>query len=254
MFGPQVQYLVGVDFSNNVWIPQKVSGTGQLLTNEFAPVNGCNLNLILQIPDTDGQPGAIAFDRGGGVYIENVVNANGPGTGASIDVYAAGQTSPSTVLQEPNAYMAVDVAVDANKNVYMSWIDSAKNGHVNEFAGGQNPPVTLPMTTGFIGGITFDGHSNLLVIDQTSGQVDVFSKPYGKSPFATIRLGGYSVQCTFNHRRARLYCGDYVQGSIDIYKYDLLNPGATKYQFSWTNGLDPAEMIQGVVLSPAAPN
>jgi hypothetical protein len=254
-FGPQTQYLIGVDFSNNLWIPQKVSGTGQLLTNELPPVtNSCNIDSILQIPDTDGQPGAVAFDRKGGVYIENVVNTNGPGAGASVDVYAAGQTTPSTVLQEPNAYMAVDVAVDAQRNVYMSWIDSSKVGHVDEFGGGQNPPITLPMTTGFIGGITFDADANLLVVDQTSGKIDVFSKPYGKTPLATIQLGSFSLQCTFNHHRDHLYCGDYAQGSIDIYKYNSLNPGLTVYKYSWTNGLDPAEMVQGVALAPPAPN
>jgi hypothetical protein len=252
-YGPEVQYLVGVDFSNDLWIPQKNS-YGQLITYEFrCSISQC-ADPIFQIPDTDGQPGAAAFDAKGGVYIENVFGTGGPGTGASIDVYAAGQTVPSTVLAEPNAYVAVDVALDAEKNVYMSWIDSSRVGHVDEFVGGQNPPISLPLTTGFIGGITVDGKGHLLVVDQSSSQIDAFSKPYGKSPPAIIHLGSYSLQCALNHLRSRLYCGDYAQGSVDVYKYDSLNPSLTAYQYSWTNGLDPAEMIQGVALLPSAQN
>jgi hypothetical protein len=256
VYGPQNQDLIGVDFSNNLWVPQK-NVLGQLLTYEYAPYNQqteCTGAPFFTIPDNDGLPGAIAFDRKGGVYILNIINNGGPGTGASIDVYAAGQTSPSTVLQEPKAYMAVGVAVDAVKNVYMSWVNKKNVGHVDMFTGRQNPPVALPMTTGFIGGITFDAAANLLVVDQTAGKIDVFSKPYGEKSSATIQLSGYSVQCTFDRRRAHLYCSDYAQGSIDVYKYSSLNPAATAYQYSWTNGLQPSQMIQGIAISPPASN
>jgi WD40 repeat protein len=238
-------YLVGVDFAGNVW----QSGTnpaGQVLIVELTPQGN---NIKFSITDTDGQPSAFAFDHGRSFYVLNaVVNK---GTGASIDVYPAKNRRPRA-LHERNAKMGVDLVLDSHQNVYMSWIDGNNIGHIDEFVDGRNPAVTLPMSLGFVGGVAFDNNGKLLVVDQGASVVDVFNNPQrDKKPSSTIALKSPSLQCTFNKPFEQLFCTDYTVGSVDVYDYTA---GKASYDYSWTNGLDPKEMLQGIAIFPRAAN
>jgi hypothetical protein len=235
----------GVDLSNTLWIPQ-VSVYEKPVTYEYMIV-GCG-SPITDIPDPNGQPTAVAFDSNNGVYIENATGRSG---GANIDVYPKRQPPISTVLQEPNAAVATGVALDKGNNVYMAWVDDNDAGHVDEFVGGQNPAVELALKIGYAGDLTFDRGGNLLLVDQSAGTVDVFSRPFRSSPEAKITLKGLSYQCSFGHSWKQLYCADYQQGSVDVYNYNKRNPKETTYDYSWANGLTQQEMVTGVSLRPA---
>ena len=238
---------IAVDSSKNVWIPQGGEMTGT--TTEFAPNCG---KALFSIPDTDGQPAAIAFDRKHDAYIENIMGANGPP--GNIDVYAPGKKKTLTVLQDSSAFLWFDLALDSKDNVFMVYSDVYNKGHVVEFAGGKNSPAPLPMSLGFPGGLTFDTSGNLLVVDQDAVNVSVFKPPFTGKPIGTFSLQGDSIPCRFARGGKLLYCSDFVNGSVDVYAYDPSKPSATKYSYSFTNGIQHGSENAGIALSPAAPN
>lgn len=235
--------LVGLDFSGNVW--QAGTAHGAVVIDELSPYGN---SVIYSTPDEDGDPTAFAFDRAGAFYVLNGNTASGHG--ASIDVYAS-KTSQPTVLLEQNAKLGVDITLDKRHDVFMSWVDQNDVGHIDEFAAGTVQAVTLPMKLGFVGGLTLDSAGRLLVVDQSAGLIDVFSNLKRSKPSKRIALKSPSLQCTFNKTFAQLYCTNYTIGSIDVYDY---RSGKAIYDYSWTAGLDPSEMLQGIAIFPRAGN
>ncbi len=241
---------IGADFSNRLWIPTSTTaGSGS--TTEYGPNCG---SARLTLDDTDGQPANIAFDPRGNVYVENITGPGGEGAPANVDVYRPGKTTPASVLQESGALFGIGIALDAGGNVYMSWVDAGDGGHVDEFAGGKNPAVTLPISAGFIGNLTFDLAQNMLLIDQSAGSLSVYAAPYTGSAIATITLKGVAVTCKLGRSGTTLSCADYENGSVDVYRYNSANPGATVYAYSYTNGIDPSLNITGLAIAPPSKN
>ncbi|MBV9647794.1 MAG: hypothetical protein JO043_10050, partial [Candidatus Eremiobacteraeota bacterium] len=239
---------LGVDKAGNVWIPQGGVQTGT--TTEFAPNCG---KALFAIPDTDGQPAAVAFDTQGNVYVENIMGAGSNAVG-NIDVYAPGAKTPKTVLTDSSSFLWFDEAIDARDNVFAIYSDPYNKGHVIEFPHGQNPVKPLPISLGFPGGVTFDSKGNLLVVDQDARNVSVYEAPYSGPPFATFPLQADSVPCKFAHNLRQLYCADFTNASIDVYAYDPANPAATAYAYSFTNGIRRGSQNAGIALAPAPRN
>jgi hypothetical protein len=233
---------LGVDAAKNLWVPAgNASGTGT--TNEFAP--NCGKRLF-SIPDSDGQPAAIAFDRKHNVYVLNIF---GPAGYGSIDVYAPGKKTTKTVLRDDSAFLWFDEAFDPAGNLYMVYSDVYNLGHVVEFAHAKNPPAPLPMSIGFPGGLTFDVNGNMLVVDQDAAAVSVYAPPFTGSAIATFPLQADSIPCRFANSK-RLYCSNPTTNSIDVYNYDPKNPSGTTYAYSFNNGIQPRSENAGIALSP----
>jgi hypothetical protein len=241
---------IGADFANRLWIPT-ATGPGAGQTTVYAKQCGAAGSTI---DDTDGQPANVAFGSKGTVYIENITGPGGEGAPANVDVYPSHARKPSTVLQEANALFAIGVAVDAKGDVFMSWVDGSEAGHVDEFAGGQNPAVTLPISAGFIGDVTFDLAQNMLVIDQSASSFAVYAPPYTGSALATVALKGAAVTCKLGASGTLLSCADYENGSVDVYHYSPSNPGATTYAYSYTNGIDANLNLTGIAVAPPEKN
>jgi len=239
---------IGVDVSGNVWIPQGAPSSS--VTTEFAPNCG---KALFSIPDTDGQPAAIAFDSKHNVYVENIMGTSSNILG-SIDVYKPRSKTPATVLTDSSSFLWFDEAIDALDNVFAVYSDPNNKGHVIEFAGAKNPSKDLPMSLGFPGGVTFDSAGNLLVVDQDARNVSVYAPPFTGPAAAKFALQADSVPCKFNHSMKQLYCADFTNASIDVYNYDASNPGSTKYAYSFSNGIQRGSENAGIALSPAPPN
>ncbi len=237
---------IGADFANRLWIPT-ATGPGAGQTTVYAKQCGA---AGLTIDDIDGQPANVAFGSKGAVYIENITGPGGEGAPANIDVYPSHARKPSTVLQEASALFGIGVAVDAAGDVFMSWVDAGETGHVDEFAGGQNPAVTLPISAGFIGDITFDLAQNMLVIDQSASSFAVYAPPYTGSPLATVEMKGAAVTCKLSASGTLLSCADYENGSVDVYHYDASHPETTTYAYSYTNGIDADLNLTGLAVAP----
>jgi hypothetical protein len=180
------------------------------------------------------------------------MGANGPP--GNVDVYKPGATKPSKILQDSQAFLWFDIALDASDDVFVIYSDVYNKGHVIEFARGKNTPRNLPMSLGFPGGITFDSSGNLLVVDQDAVNVSVYKPPFTGTPIATFPLKADSVPCRFAHAGTLLYCADFTLASVDVYNYHPSNPGSTTYAYSFSNGIHPKSANAGIALSPAPPN
>lgn len=237
---------IGVDEKGRLWIP--AGGVLSGVITEFAPNCG---KALFHIQDSDGQPAAIAFDSKANVYVLNIFGASGTG---NIDVYPPASKKKKNVLQDPSAFEWFDETIDSADNLFMVYADVYGLGHVVEFAGGKNPATSLPISLGFPGGVTLDAAGNLLVVDQDARNVSVFAPPYTAPAIATFSLQADSIPCRFTRRGTLLYCADFTNASVDVYRYDVRHPGAASYVYSFTNAIQPGSQNAGIALSPAAPN
>ena len=244
---------IGVDASLNLWVPNAyASGLG--FTAVFAP--NCGKELF-QIADKDGQPAAVAFDHHkDNVYIENIYGPPSHLLAGNVDVYKLETRDKVRVLtyKNPDTYIWSDEALDAGGDLFVVYSDIYNKGHVIEFPGAKNPATLLPISLGFPGGLTFDSAGNLMVGDQDTATVTVYAPPFTGSPIATFSLKAPSVSCRFNLPRTHLYCSDFTNGSVDIYSYSAASPGATKYLYSFNNGIPHNANNTGIALAPPPPN
>ncbi len=239
---------IGVDGHHVLWVPEAAAG-GNGAVVLFAPTCGEPIQTIV---DTDGQAAAIAFDRSGNAYIENVIGGN-------IDVYLAGHLSaPSALLVDLNAFRADGEAVDRAANVYMSYVTgpSQTTGTVAEFVGGQNPPIELGITTsGCPASMAVDSAGHLLVVQTACAPgaknlIAVYKTPYGPTTkIASIHLKGPSFFCSLGSGGAQLYCSNPTSGAVDVYNYPAAKPGRTAYLYSWSV-TGPSGFISGTAPDP----
>ncbi len=234
---------IGVDRSGNLWVPVGGEFTG--VVDEFGPSCGSQL---FSIQVANGQPAAIAFDDKANVYVLNILDADFEG---NIDVYVPGGTQPTTVLGDKESFRFFDEAIDASTNVYVAWADVYNKGHLDEFAGAADPVIHLPFEYGFPGGVALDTKGNLLVVDDDAILVDVLAPPYTGTPIATFPLKAASIPCRFTKPGAELYCSDYANSSVDVYRYDANRPGATTYLYSFNNGIARGAQNAGIAIAPA---
>lgn len=243
---------IGADFSLNLWVPNAyASGLG--FTAVFAP--NCGKQLF-QLSDSDGQPASVTFDHKGNAFIENIYGQPNDLLAGNVDVYKikTQQKIRKLIYKNPDTYIWSDEALDAAGDLFVVWSDIYNKGHVIEFVDAKNPAMTLPISLGFPGGLTFDSAGNLLVGDQDTARVSVYAPPFTGSPIATFSLQAPSVSCRFDKPRSYLYCSDFTHGSVDVYAYSSSNPGATKYLYSFNNGIPHNANNTGIALAPPPHN
>jgi hypothetical protein len=109
----------------------------------------------------------------------------------------------------------------------------------------------LPFQFGFPGGVALDAKGNLLVVDDDALLIDVLAPPYTGTPVATFPIKAASIPCRFTRPGGELYCSDYANSSVDVYKYDAADPGATTYLYSFNNGIARGAENAGIAISVA---
>jgi sugar lactone lactonase YvrE len=233
---------IGLDPAGNLWAPVggEFSGTVEI----FAPNCGAELSSFAV---SNGQPAGVAFDSAKNAYVLNIMDENANG---NIDVYAPGTTQPEKTLNDPQSFRFFDEAIDAHDDVFVGWADAVNDGHLDEFAGANNPPVTLPLQYGFPGGVVLDAKGNLLVVDDDALRVNVLAPPYTGQPFTSFQIQGASVPCRFGPKGRLLYCSNYAAASVDVYGYDAAAPGSTKYLYSFNNGMTHGASNAGIAIAP----
>jgi DNA-binding beta-propeller fold protein YncE len=233
---------IDIDPSGNLWAPVGGEFTGTV--EIFAPNCGAELSSFAV---TNGQPAGVAFDSAKNAYVLNIMDENANG---NIDVYAPGTTQPEKTLLDTQSFRFFDEAIDSHDNVFVGWADAYNKGHLDEFAGANNPPMALPFQYGFPGGVVFDPKGNLLVVDDDALRVNVLAPPYTGQPFTSFQIQGTSVPCRFGQKGRLLYCSNYAAASVDVYGYDAAAPGSTKYLYSFDNGMTHGASNAGLAIAP----
>jgi hypothetical protein len=218
---------LGVDPSGNLWAAIEASGNVSSV-QEFGPNCGA-AGATLSDP---GFASDVTFDRNGTAYVSDY-DTTGSQPGA-IEVYAKGATNPTGVLTDPSMAQALNVATDRNGDVFATIVEPNNAHGVIEFPSGTMPGTVLGVT-GFTEGVSMilDRANNLLVDDiGHPSQLDVYPPPYSGAPARTIPLTEQSESCVLGQHEERIFCGDDLEDTVDVYAY----PSGT-YEYSYRGGI-----------------
>ena len=244
--GADSQYIggIGVDSSDNLYVPQSVSSYTQVY--EYATHCGGVLNTYTY--NGGNQPQDVA------VFGKTVYLIDASYRDPEVQVFANGATSPTSTLSDPSIYQTFAVAVDSSGDVFVSYYSTSGSYSVIEFPGGAMPGTILPMTGSGPDGILVDKSNDLLYIvgGTNNWQVEVFAPPYTGSPTETINLKGSSPNqngpeyCALGQNYTLLDCGDSAYKTLDIYKY----PSGT-YTYSFLLPYSGYSLTYSVANDPA---
>jgi hypothetical protein len=186
-------------------------------------------------------PGSVAVGVDGTVYVGNIVDGSfSPG---SVVEYPKGSTTPSLTIKDSNFLGVAALALDAKNNLYVTYNDPSGFGQINEYAPGRSKGKNLGITTGFAGGIAFDGSGDLVTADQTLPGIEVFP-PGQTKPSRMFGTAGAPDPIAFSSGHFGLFVGDGQQNEVLVYDYQR---GLQKNHFSKS-----VEVPAGVAISPAA--
>jgi hypothetical protein len=261
--GPRCTVPFAVAYPNDI----DVDGAGNLID----PDGGTRSIIIGQGPDMCGAEAASISDPygqpndassanalTGTIAVGNVIG-NGRGATGSISVctVAGGCTVNLT-----NAAMdeVAGVAMANNGDCWGDAFNSSSAATLTYFAGCAGAGVQASgFTNTSYGGIDLDKFGHLVTIDifDPAGvsAVDVYS---GCNPVCTLIGGPFPLEgdAVFGHLNkgsSRFATGDYVNGQVDLYKYHSSKTGAgtsLTYEYSFNNGLNPSQGVEGVAYDP----
>jgi len=227
---------LGVDPSGNLWAAD--NNGNAFSVQEFG--RRCGMpGATLSDP---GFPSDVTFDSKGTAYVSNFEESSGPG---SIEVYKKGAKSPTGSLSDPSILEALNAATDRSGDLFATIVEPSNAYAVIEFPGGAMPGSVLGIT-GFKEGwsMIIDSENNLIVDDiGNPSQLDVYPPPYTGAPARTISLMDQSESCVLAQHQKRIYCGDDIHDTIDVYAYP-----SGKYRYSYGGGI--TSTITGVATFP----
>jgi hypothetical protein len=159
---------------------------------------------FLTISDGVDTPTGLTVDAAGTVYCANVGNN-------SITEYPKGQKTPSLTISGLSS-AAEFLATDAQDNLYASLYASA-DIKVMEFAKGSTSGKDLDLNIGVPTGIEVDHSGNLIVLDGSNHDIDIF--PAGQTqPSKQIKVSsGLPVALSLSKNEKRLYVSVAPEGT-----------------------------------------
>lgn len=157
-----------VDSKGNLWIADAVAKQ----IYEFAP-HGRSPTLTLD--DPNGVPVAVAVDEASGnVYVSEYKNNVSSTT--LIEVYAAGSTTPTASLSDPDARNGGFDAVDDQGNVYVTFMTQSNKAQVDRWMGGTGTPQNLDLDLISAGGIVTTKSGALAICDPYDYRCGIFAQ------------------------------------------------------------------------------
>jgi hypothetical protein len=224
---------VSSDTAGNVY----VANTGSADVFVFAP--GAT-SPTTTLNDPGQQPIDVAVAKNGTTYVANIATSGGgPG---SVSVYPPGTTNPSLTLRDDNFQEVVGIALDKRGDVFVSYSNGQSSGSVAEFPARSQTAQETGIAIGFPGGVAFDKTGNLLVVDQFTGILNVFT--VGNSmPTAELTLPGDGCFIAFGTHDKTLYLADFQNESIDVLDYA---PTALTLVDQITSGMNPYGNALGI--------
>jgi hypothetical protein len=194
------------------------------------------------LSDPDYYPVSVAVDKNGTVYAANAESTTGPP--GNVTVWTKGSTSPTGTLTYSNFLIVLGVGVDAQNNVYVSYIPTSGPPSIVVFPAGSQTGTPLGIQDANEGDMTFDKHGNL-VMETLSDNLGVWAPPYAGGPSRTISAFGNEPSLNKTESKVWIAYANYSQPMIEGYNYkngnqvDVITNGWTSTAIPIGVAIDP---------------
>ncbi len=189
----------------------------------------------------------------GNIAVANIYDGigfgnNGPGS-ISVCTLSGGCTSN---LTNPNMYEVAGVVMANNGDCWADSEDSSGIAWLTYFAGCTGAGATATgFVNGTLGGLDIDKDGHLLALDGYNNSLYVYS---GCNPGCTLVNGPQALEggALFGHldRSSMDFAtADYQYGQVDVYSYKA-STGKIKYAYSFNNGLNASDVVEGAAFNP----
>jgi len=188
-------------------------------------------------------PVSVAVDSNGTVYAANVQGSSGQA--GNVTAWAAGSTNPTKVLSYSGFQIVVGIGIDANDNVYVSYIPQSGPPALVKFGPHSKTAQPVPIQNATLSDVTFDSSGNL-VMEDGSGSLGVWAPPYNGMPART--LPAFGNEPTLNRRESKVCVAyaNFQNPQIECYSYttgklvDTITSGWTGSAIPYGDAYDPA--------------
>jgi hypothetical protein len=177
-------------------------------------------------------PTGLTVDAEGTVYCANTENQ-------TVTEYPRGQTSPSVTISMPPAanggvLTPEYLAIDRSDNLYVSYTGGAQLSGVMEFPPGSTTGKDLGIVSGSTNGalaLEVDRAGNIIIVDPTSNQIDVFPPGQTTPSEQTAVTAGTPFALSLNRAENVLYATVYNSSSNTFIVQDLDYPNGTMMNY-----------------------
>ncbi|MGA8475226.1 MAG: hypothetical protein WB681_09170 [Candidatus Cybelea sp.] len=195
------------------------------------------------LSDPNYFPISVAVDGHGTVYAANAEATTGPP--GNVTVWAKGHTSPTGTLTYSNFNIVIGVGVDAQNNVYVSYIPTSGPPAMVKFPAGSQTGQPVAIQDANLGDLTFDASQNL-VMETLSNTLGVWAPPYTSGPTRTIPAFGNEPTLDKREHKVWIAYANFSTPMVEGYNYST---GAQVDVI--TNGWTTSAVPYGVALDPA---
>jgi len=196
--------------------------------------------------DPNYYPIAVAVDHAGTVYAANAESTTGPP--GNVTFWTKGSTNPSGTLTLPSFEIVLGIGVDANNNVYVSFVPTSGPPAVVEFPAGSQTGQVLPIADTTISQITFDNNADLVMEDEYN-TLGIWAPPYYGGPSRTLPIFGNSPTLNKKNSDVWIAYANFSDPMIEEYDYntgtllDTITAGFNGAAIPYDVALDPPEKL-----------
>jgi hypothetical protein len=204
---------------------------------------------LASVNDPYGQPSDAASNNATSqtIVVANIFDNNRKPGSISRCTIARGCT---VNLKSGSMNEVAGVALAKNGDCWASATNKGGTATLTYFKGCAEPArVATGYRNAYYGGLDIDVHGNLVALSYYDKTLFVYK---GCNPACKLVGGPFALQgqATFGHLNAsstRFVTGDYEYGQIDIYTYA---PKRVKFAYSFNNGLNASELVEGAAYNP----
>jgi hypothetical protein len=233
---------IAVDGNGNLVVPDGGNGT----VSVFKGPKMCGPKLG-SFSDPYGTPGDAASND---AKIGWIAVATGDTSGRGSIAVCTLSAGCKSNLTNPNMGEVAGVAMATNGDCWGSATTSTGTATLTYFKRciGAGEAAT-GFKNAYYGGLVIDIHGNLVSIDSFASALWIYRgcKPACKVVGGPFPLHGASVFARLNENSTELAAADYACGCVDIYGY---SKSGVVYKYSFNNGLDASDDVEGVAFNP----
>lgn len=214
-YSPTKTIVHGLGDNDGVWLDANenlyAANLGGTVT-EYAPSGKLSFTYSTGMT----APVAVTTDSAGNVYVGE--SDTYPG---HIDEFPQKSNSPIARCATPNSGLVTGVTVDKNGNVFAGSLQSSGSSKLVEFSGGLSGcnSTELPVPVYYVGGIELDGSGDLVVEEQTLGDILIIPPPYSNVETTLTGFNGDPYQLALNADNTLLFVDEGNNSDIVVAQY-----------------------------------